>query len=71
MNNYIIPKNLDDLIISNKNDIINFYNDCLKKNNFNILISGSSGTCKSTFINIIINNFIKDRNVKNNNSILR
>ena len=71
MDNYITPKKIDDLIISNKEEIINFYNDCFKKNNFNILISGSSGTCKSTFIDIIINNFIKQKKIKKDNIVLK
>lgn len=71
MNNYIIPDNFNDLIISNKDDIINFYNKCLKKNNFNILISGSSGTCKTTLINIIINNFFKNKKISMENNLLK
>lgn len=72
MNNYIIPDNFDDLIISNKEEIVNFYKNCINENNFNMIISGPSGTCKTTLINIIINNFINNNpDIPKNNILLK
>ena len=72
MNNYIIPDNFDDLIINNKKEIINFYNKCINNNDLNMIISGPSGTCKTTLINIIINNFINKHNdIPKNNIVLK
>lgn len=62
INNYC-PNNFNSLIISKKQEFLNFYNKCKQDNNYNIAIVGNHCTCKTTIINIIINEFIKEKKI--------
>ena len=65
------PKNFNDLIIPNKDKFLNFYNHCKETNNYNIALVGNHSTCKTTIINIIINNFLKDKKIEPNKIIYK
>lgn len=60
MNRYS-PKDFDSLIIPNKNKFLEFFNKCKKEKNYNIGIIGDNSTCKTTIINLIIEDFLKDK----------
>lgn len=51
---------LDELILPNKKEWIDFYNQCKETNNFNIACIGPRDSCKTTLIQSIINNHVKN-----------
>ena len=53
------PKNMSDIIIPKKEEWNTFYHLCKKKNDFNIACVGPRDTCKSSLLNAVILEFIK------------
>ena len=50
---------LNELILPNKKEWIEFYNQCKETNNFNIACIGPRDSCKTTLIQSILDNHIK------------
>ncbi len=63
-------KSFDDLIISNKDKWMLFYEKCIKDNNLNIGLFGPSNTCKTTISKLIINDFIEKNKKINKNKLI-
>lgn len=51
---------IDDLIIPKKEDWVSFYKQCKENNNFNIACIGPHDSCKTTMIELIIQEFTRD-----------
>ena len=56
------PKHIDDVLIPNKKEWCSFYQKCKEQNDLNIACVGPRDTCKSTLLNIVIQDFIRDHN---------
>jgi len=54
------PKHIDDVLIPNKKEWCSFYQQCKNQRDLNIACVGPHDTCKSTLLNIVILEFLKD-----------
>lgn len=62
------PKNIDDFYINdNKKQLIKFF---LKKDNLKLLIIGNTCSGKTTFINLLINEYFEFKNCIKRNNLL-
>lgn len=66
----IYVEKMEDLIIPNKDKWVEFYKGCIKENNLNIACIGPRDSCKSTMIEVIINDFIEKNFHINKNKIV-
>lgn len=64
------PKHIDDVLIPNKKEWCSFYQQCMEQNDLNIACVGPRDSCKSTLLNIVIQDFIRDHNAVEEKNIV-
>jgi DNA polymerase III delta prime subunit len=65
-----LPKDLDDIIIPNKKDILNTVNLHISNQDMNLLLIGSSITFKSIALQLIVKKYYNTQNIQNYNSYI-
>ena len=65
-----LPKNLDEIIIPNKTDILNTINLHISNQDMNLLLIGSSITFKSIALQLIVKKYYNTQNIQNYNNQL-
>lgn len=68
--NTCLPKSLNDVVIPKKEQMLLFYQELKQVNDFNMLFVGNRETCKTTVIELIISDFIRQNKQYSANKIV-
>ena len=64
------PKHIDDVLIPNKETWCSFYQQCKERNDLNIACIGPRDTCKSTLLDLVIQDFTKEHSEINKKNLI-
>ena len=68
--NTCLPKRLNDVVIPKKEQMLLFYQELKQANDLNMLFVGNRETCKTTIIELIISDFIRENKKYSANKIV-